>query len=306
MLGPCPSCKGNQGIIKNGHDRKGRQVYWCKPCRKRFIVTANMPGRRIKPEQVGAAVSLFYSGLSINEISRDQVPIFDTTPPSKASVYEWVTDYTKLALRDTKNLKAHTGDTWVCDEQVQRIGGKKAWVWTVMDSDTRYILASHISPTRTIRDVVVLFGEAKRNSANLPKWVITDGMPAYPDGIERVFGGNVSHVRSGGIRAATNNNLSERLQGTIRQRTKVMRGMHSMETARMVMDGWTLHYNYFRQHEALRNTTPASQADIQSPFNSWEDVARLDVRPFSYKRSQFERSNQFKVHRLFMRKAGGL
>ncbi len=159
------------------------------------------------------------------------------------------------------------------------------WVWTVMDADTRYILANHISPTRTIRDVVILFGEAKRNSATLPQRVVTDGMPAYPDGIERVFGGRLRHLKSGGLRAETNNNLSERLQGTIRQRTKVMRGMHSPASARMVMDGWTLHYNYMRPHMALKDRTPAEKAELERPFTNWEDVARMDVRPFSRERA---------------------
>lgn len=284
MSGGCGIMNSNGNFIRYG-TYKGKQIWLDKATGIRHVDNGALPGRKTRPEQVGAAVGLFYSGLSINEISRNQVPIFDTSAPSKATVYEWVTDYTKLALKEANGFKAQTGNTWVCDEQMQKIGGKKAWVWTVMDVDTRYILASHISPTRTIRDVVVLFGEAKRNSANLPKRVITDGMPAYPDGIERVFGGNVRHVTSGGIRAETNNNLSERLQGTIRQRTKVMRGMHSPETARMVMDGWTLHYNYFRLHEALGNKTPASKADIQSPFANWEDVARMDVRPFARDRA---------------------
>lgn len=268
---------------------KGKQIWLDKATGIRHVDNGALPGRKTRPEQAGAAVALFYSGLSINEISRNQVPIFDTNAPSKATIYEWVTDYTKLALKESRGFKGRTGDTWVCDEQVQKIGGQKAWVWTVMDADTRYILASHISRTRTIRDVVILFGEAKRNSATLPQRVITDGMPAYPDGIERVFGGRLRHLRSGGIRAETNNNLSERLQGTIRQRTKVMRGMHSPETARMVMDGWTLHYNYFRPHEALGNKTPASKAGIESPFTTWEEIARMDVRPFSHERGLRER-----------------
>ncbi len=263
---------------------KGKQIWLDKTTGLKKVDNGALPGRKTPPEQVAAAVNLFYSGLSINEVSRNASPIFNVSPPSKATVYEWVTDYTKLALHETKGMKASTGDTWVCDEQVQRIGGLKYWVWTVMDGDTRYILANHISPTRTIRDVTTLFREAKGNSIGAPKHIITDGMPAYPEGIERVFGGQTKHVVSGGIRAETNNNLSERLQGTIRQRTKVMRGMHSPETARMVMDGWTLHYNLFRPHEGLDNRTPAQTAKIDTPFTNWEDVARRDVQPFSKQR----------------------
>ena len=89
-----------------------------------------------------------------------------------------------------------------------------------------------------------------------------------------------------------NNNLSERLQGTIRQREKVMRGLKSLRSAQLVMDGWALHYNYFRPHESLGDRTPAQAARIDRPFKNWEDVARLDVRPYSQIRVKHEKRDR--------------
>ena len=97
------------------------------------------------------------------------------------------------------------------------------------------------------------------------------------------------------------------LQGTIRQREKVMRGLKSQETAQLFLDGWALHYNFFKPHEALKGKPPALAANIKTPLTDWEDIARLDVRPFSRKRAEFERdktlqdrplrSRQFRVPR---------
>jgi hypothetical protein len=59
-----------------------------------------------------------------------------------------------------------------------------------------------------------------------------------------------------------------------------MRGLQSVESAAALIDGWTIHYNYFREHEGLRNRTPASVAGIQTDVNQWDDIARLDVRRY--------------------------
>jgi transposase-like protein len=46
------------------------------------------------------------------------------------------------------------------------------------------------------------------------------------------------------IRDRSNNNIIERLHGTIRQRNKVMRGFDDEETAQTMMDGLRIYYNY--------------------------------------------------------------
>ena len=284
----CPHC-AKSDAIKYGRT-KGGQRYSCKSCRTTFVDNGAEPGRRVPPEQVGAAVSLFYDGLSVEDIRRNFKTLYGFEP-SAASVYEWIEDYSKLAGREVKTTgPTELGNTWVADELVTKIGGGNVWVWTVMDGRSRFILASHVSRTRTIRDAETLFREAHRNSGGrAPKVLITDGLAAYVEGSDRVFGLRTHHDVSGGIRAEDNNNLMERLNGTIRERTKVMRGMKSKETAETVLDGWNLHYNYMRPHEALGGKTPAQVAKSETSLKNWEDVARLDVRPVSHARSQAER-----------------
>ncbi len=292
----CPTCEAKD-FIKYG-TCKDTQIYWCKSCKRRFSAKSTMPGRRMPPEQVGAALSMFYSGLSVAETSRKLSPIFDISPPSKATIYEWVVDYTRLAKDKLRPHKAKTGLKWVADEMVLKIGGKKYWNWNVMDADTRYLLAAHLSPTRTTRDAEAVFKQALRNACRMPRVIVTDRLAAYVDGIERVFGADAKHIQSGGIRAEVNSNLSERLQGTIRRRSKVMRGMQRKDTAQLVMDGWTIYYNHFRPHEALRGKTPAEAAKIERPFKNWEDVARQDVRPYSTIRVREFKDDTFKRRRV--------
>jgi transposase InsO family protein len=47
----------------------------------------------------------------------------------------------------------------------------------------------------------------------------------------------------------------ERLNGEVRDREKVMRGLKKADT--MILPGYQIYHNYFRPHEALKGKTPA-------------------------------------------------
>ena len=88
------------------------------------------------------------------------------------------------------------------------------------------------------------------------------------------YGGSKLTVGSTEIRAELNNNVSERLQGTYRSRTKTMRGMDALESGQRYLDGWTLYYNLFREHESLGGQPPARKAMRDAPYDEWADVVR--------------------------------
>ena len=175
-----------------------------------------------------------------------------------------------------KRVKADVGEHWVADEMVVRVGGQQVWLWNVMDAKTRYILAARLSRQRNLKDAIALFKKAKANANKEPKTIRTDGLAAYPDGIKTVFH-NTQHVVSEGVHEEVNNNLSERLQGSFRQRIKTQRGMEKRLTAQEYVDGWVLDYNFFKKHESLGGDTPADAAGVTKlvPWDSWEDVVRL-------------------------------
>jgi hypothetical protein len=51
-----------------------------------------------------------------------------------------------------------------------------------------------------------------------------------------------------------------------------MRRIKNGETAKLVMDGWLVHYNFFRPSEVLNGRTPAETAGVKVPFGSWAEV----------------------------------
>lgn len=269
----CSNC-GEADIIRYG-TRKGTQVYKRKPCNRKFTASGAMPHRRVPPAVVGDAIAAYYDGLSYRDIQR-RVETNHGFTPSTATLYEWVRDYTIKVTKLTDDFKANTGNTWVADEMVVKIDGKNVWLWNVMDAKTRYLLATHLSETRAIKDAETLFRSARRPAAHPSKRIITDGLAAYNDGIERTFGAETRHEVSLGIRSyELNNNLAECLNGTIRERTKVMRGMETKHTAELVMDGFRLHYNHMKPYHELRGHVPARATGLRLVFKNWVQVASL-------------------------------
>ena len=269
----CPACHSTH-VVKMGK-QNGQQRYLCRGCSKAFRANGIAEGHRIPTEQIGHAIRLFYSGMSYKQIGESMADAFNIPEPSKSTIYDWVKEYTDEAVKTMRDpqYRAPVGDTWVADEMQVVVGGEKYWNWNVMDEKTRYILASHLSKERNMKAAETVMEKAAAASATDPKTIKTDRLASYPNAVNLVFP-NTKHIQSDGIRAEVNNNLSERLQGTYRQRIKTLRGLDSLESGQRYLDGWTLTYNFFREHESLNEDTPAERARVKGPYQEWADVVR--------------------------------
>ena len=189
------------------------------------------------PIEIGAAVDMYFDGLSYRRTAENIGEYFHR-PTNAATVYRWVNEQTAKAKEVVEDTKIETGPEWVADELQVRLGGQKYWLFNVMDAKTRFILAAYLSPERTTRAVATALSLARERAANAPQAIKTDGLPSYRQGVKTAFPVNpVKHVVSQGIRAEINNNLSERLQGTFRDRDKTLRGMKHRESGQTYLDG---------------------------------------------------------------------
>lgn len=207
-------------------------------------------------------------------------------------------------MEESKKHIPDVGSVWVADETTIDIDGKNIWLWDIIDTKTRYLIATHMSYTRTSKDAEQLMKQAYERTGKIPRIIYTDKLRAYLEGIERVFGADTSHRQGAPFDVENNTNVIERFHGTLKSRTKVMRGLHTVESARNYLDGWLVHYNFFRPHMRLKDRTPASVAGIKFPFRNWKDVveqpyeitARIDiVRPESRKTVTHRRKHIKKV-----------
>ncbi len=257
----CDTCRVGGGARLVLHDAAGRPV---KPEGKRPHAT---------PHEKGAAVDMYFDGLSYRKVAGNMETYFDRKTDA-ATVYRWVRELTGQADEILRPMKVNTGPTWVADEMVVNVGGEKLWLFNVMDSDTRFVLAAYLSPDRNLRAATTTLSLARERSATHPEEIKTDGLSSYRRALPRAFPTRVvKHTVSQGIRAEINNNMSERLQGTFRDRDKTLRGLKGRDTGQAYLDGLVLHYNYFRPHEALDDKRPAQAAGAELPFDDWSDVA---------------------------------
>ncbi len=268
----CPYC-GNAKIVKNGK-QAGKQRYRCKSCGKQFNDTGALGGRRATAEQIGAAVRMYFAGNSYKQTSEVMAQGHNMPEPSKETVYRWVAEQVETAKDIMADFPAHTSGKWVADEIQVNIGGEKMWLWNVMDAGTRYALAVHLSPNRDTRAAVAVMRKAMAAADNPPKSITTDKLGSYTSAIKQVFP-DADHIQSEGLRARVNNNLSERLQGTIRDREKTLRALDGLETGQRYFDGWAINYNLFREHEGIKGQTPGEMAGVNPPFTEWADVVRV-------------------------------
>jgi hypothetical protein len=101
--------------------------------------------------------------------------------------------------------------------------------------------------------------------------VSTDQLKAY---LDVFYGKDAEHRQGSPFSKEDSTSLIERWHGTLKSRTKVMRGLKNFETALDFTEGYQAYYNYLRPHEALGNRTPAEVAGVTYPYHNWDDVIR--------------------------------
>jgi hypothetical protein len=149
-----------------------------------------------------------------------------------------------------------------------------------MDRETRFLIASRLTQTRREHDATNLFLEGQRISGIVPNVLVTDGLGSYASAFDQTFAKKQTrHICKPRFIDKANNNMIERLHGTIKERTKTMRGLDHSESANNVVDGLRLAYNFMRPHSALNGRTPAEAAGLPSlgDGNKWKTLIQNSV-----------------------------
>jgi transposase-like protein len=153
-----------------------------------------------------------------------------------------------------------------------------AYLWNVMDRQSRFLIASKLSEHRDTEGAINAFNEAIHNAhGQNPQQIHTDALRAYREGISKTFGLKVDHVSKCGInKPHADNNRIERLNGTLRERVKVQRGWKSHKSA--IAEGQRIQYNFVKRHQALEGQTPAKKVGIESKDkNKWIDLLEFAI-----------------------------
>ena len=280
----CPRC-GSDQVVKRGRSKRKLQVYGCKACGRRF----NDPtarDHRVRPEAVAKVINLYYDGLTTRSIIDELGGLHVSPARSPSTVYEWVHDYTRLAIEELKAYRAHTGPVWLADERTVRIGGSSVTNLYIMDAATRFLLVSHLSREDGLEPAIETLRKALARSTTAPERILTDRPDPFGTAVQHTFGGTVGHIRSEGVRETLEDNLSEHLRDRARTRMEILESLQGLENGQIFLDGWAINYNHFRVHPSLAGSTPAEAARLDAPFKSWEDFTRRDASSYAEERRQ--------------------
>lgn len=267
----CKWC-GSVDIIKKGKDR-GVQEYLCQKCGRKFTNKDAPYGMRTTVEQIGASLTMYYNGLSLSDIAQ-YLNETHHNPVDRSTVYRWLVKFTNKAITLLEPLQPTVSDTWIADETAIKFQDKLYWIWDIIDQDTRFLLVTYLSSNRGTKQAQKLMEFASKRAGKVPKVVITDKLAAYIDGIEIPFGADTEHIQSSPFAGEESTSLIERWQGTLKERTKVLRGFKTFDTAELIIEGFRIYYNFFRPHLSLSNKTPAEVTGIKAPCKNWTELVR--------------------------------
>ena len=267
----CRHC-GSPNIVRYG--KRGRkQLYMCKDCELTFVPDDYFKRMKFQPTIITTCLDLYYKGVSTRGIC-DHLHQLYGLKITHVTLLNWISKYAEMIEKYVKTLKPEVSNRWHVDEMKVKFHGDWRWLWNMMDSQTRYLLASTISEKREIEDARRIFIETKLAvKGKKPNQIVTDGLEAYEQAFKKEFftlkGPRTEHVQRIQFSRGINNNLIERLHGTKRDREKVMRGLKKEETRIVV--GQDIYYNYVKPHMALKGLTPAEVAKTDEALgrNKW-------------------------------------
>lgn len=286
----CTICK-SQNVVKRGIRKTGYgtvQRYGCNNCNHRFVVDMGFCRVKYDPKIIMLTLDLYFKGVSLRKIS-DHIQQFHGRKVCQTTPMRWIQKYMKLLSKYAEKYKAEVGNIWHSDETtifIKKEGEKKyyEWIWNIMDAKTRYLLACQITETRFVNDAQKPLKQAKQVANRRPDAIVTDGLQAYQKAIKAEFYDKTApiqnpHIRLKDFETKPNNNIVERLNGTFRERTKVMRSLDSSPTAFEFVAGLQTYYNYIRPHQGIGGLTPAQMAMIPIDLtgNRWKTMIELAV-----------------------------
>jgi putative transposase len=265
MAQACVAC-GSERLKRSGIRRNKSgdiQRFQCLDCRRTFVVNIGFEKMKHNPKAITTALQLYFSGESLRK-TRESLKLMGVQVCPQ-TVLNWITKYVGLMEKYADKLMPNLSDTWRADELFVKVKGDMKYLYAMMDDETRYWIAQEVADTKYTHDARVLFQKAKAVAGKRPMTLITDGAQNYRDAVTKEFYPNLQpkteHIRDIHLAGQVHNNKMERMNGEVRDREKVMRGIKRMDTP--ILKGVQIYHNFIKPHMGLDGRTPAEAAGIQ-------------------------------------------
>ena len=271
----CPFCK-SKNIIKWGYRfncTTKKQRWKCKSCLETFTVNDGFYHLHKKRELVTACLDLYFQGLSLRKIGT-HINQFTPEGISHMQILRWIRRYSLLLKDFQHNFDLQLSGIYHADEIFVKCKNNQHYFFDMIDKGTRLLVSSYYSTKRDSKSARMLFLKAKHK----PLTLFTDGLQGYRKAYRKVWGSKtrkqdrLTYIR---LKADVDkrNNIIERIQGTIRERIKIMRSFKNKESAEAILSLFVVYYNFIRVHQGI-GMTPAKKAgiDLKLGQNKWLDL----------------------------------
>jgi transposase-like protein len=191
------------------------------------------------------------------------------------------------------NLK-HKGsvdDMLVGDETYIKIEGKYNYVWFILSSEKRSIVAYHLDASRGTQAAVAAISESvKTASSNQKLTVISDANPSYTEAIHFLNKDRpknpIKHIKVIGLQNMDETSeeyrpfkqIIERFNRSYKQHVKPAAGFNSFNGAMALTALFVTHYNFLRGHTALNFKPPINIPEldhIRSIQGKWVHLIKM-------------------------------
>ncbi len=269
-------------IIKKGVRGK-KQQYGCKTCGKRFIQNLGFERKRATPDDVCAAVGMYFAGLSsrkvANHLKQKGLKITYRT------IQNWGSTYAELMESYIDTVHPRLSEAWRTDELHMKVKGRKRYLFAMLDSGTRYWISKMVAEHKGNDDVAPMFAHAKEIAGKVPDTLISDGAANFHNAWEKQYKSKnflhkeTQHVNDVAFDGIHHNNQMESFNGnTLRYREEAARGLKREDSP--IVSGLKIYHNCVRPHLGLADgQTPAEAAGIIiDGTNKWKTLIEVATK----------------------------
>lgn len=280
----CVFC-GKSNFIKKGlrqTENRGKiQKYKCLECGKYFTNNEGFYRMRNSESKITAGIDLYFSNLSSRKV-RNHFRRHLEHNASHVTVLDWCRRYVLKVSKYVNTLKPELIGNMYADETEIDCERRNDIFWCSVDWDTRYINATLYSPTSQNVDDAVEFLKRIKVSKK-PKYIQTDAGVFYPTAFKKVFYSNkgkredlTEHRIVNTSKTGRYNVRIETVFSKIKDRTEDFRGIKSLWSAPILMQGIILQHNFIEAHTTT-GKVPCELAGLKLEVgqNRWLGMIKL-------------------------------
>ena len=288
----CPECEKNNTIKwckRKTHNRGLIQRYKCKDCNSYFTLNDGFFRMKNNSNKITLCLDLFFKGVSTRKV-QEHLQAFYPHNSSNVSIYNWIVKYSNIINNYTSKIKVNSGSEIQADEvefRRRKFHNKKGiehnWLIDSIDLETRYMVSSNYVKSRSNQELRNFFNSIKNKSNGLTT-ITTDGFLAYKKVVNKTWGYDlrlrkykINHKVVTASAGQGFNHKIERMHNSIRQLTQNFRGFHgSLDSAKSIMKGYEVYYNFIRKHQALNCCPYELATDLKlKENNKWLNLINL-------------------------------